>query len=64
MECKVLKPYKGMIIEKTYELKADGTIGKHSIVYTAFTEDYAVFDSKKTLMELKKEIDNYMRKLL
>ena len=33
MEVKLLKPYKGMEIEKSYELKADGTIKKDTIIY-------------------------------
>ena len=33
MESKMLKPYKGMNIEKSYELSADKTIKKDSIVY-------------------------------
>lgn len=59
MECKVLKPYKGMEIEKSFDLKADGTIRKDTVVYTAYTTEGGLFDASKTLAELKKKIDNY-----
>lgn len=58
---KVLKPYKGFIIEKTWETKADGTIKKDTIIYTAYTKDGGVFDGKSNLAELKKEIDKYTK---
>ena len=61
MECKVLKSYKGMTIEKSYKLKADGTIKKDTIIYTAYTEDGGVFDGDNTLAELKKKINDYRR---
>lgn len=61
MEYKSLKPYKGMEIEKSYEIKADGTIKKDTIIYTAYTENDGVFDGAKTLAELKKKIDNYVK---
>lgn len=63
MEVKLLKPYKRFEIEKSYELKADGTIRKNTIVYTAFgdDEDNALFDAAKTLLELKKKIDAYWK---
>ena len=59
MESKMLKPYKGMEIEKSYDLKADGTIKKDSIVFTAYDTEGNLFDGAKTLSELKKKIDEY-----
>ena len=61
MESKMLKPYKGMEIEKSYDLKADGTIKKDSIVFTAYDTEGNLFDGAKTLSELKKKIDEYSR---
>jgi hypothetical protein len=61
MKVKLLKPYKGFEIEKSYELKADGTIKKDTIVYTAYSEDGGLFDAAKTLPELKKKIDAYLK---
>lgn len=61
MKVKLLKPYKGLEIEKSYETKADGTIKKDTIVYTAYAEeDGGLFDGAKTLSELKKKIDTYL----
>ena len=60
MESKTLKPYKGFTIEKSWKEHPDGT--KHNIVYTAYTEDgNGIFDAAKTLSELKKKIDGYMK---
>lgn len=63
MTSKVLKPYKGFQIEKSYEEKADGTIKKDTIVYTAYTDDddNALFDAANTLADLKKKIDDYLK---
>lgn len=62
MESKVLKPYKGFIIEKSWETKTDGTIKKDTILYTAYTEnENSVYDAKPNLAELKKEIDCYSK---
>ena len=33
MESKMLKPYKGMAIEKSYDLNADKTIKKNSVKF-------------------------------
>ena len=61
MKVKCLKPYKGFNIEKSYEEKADGTIKKDTIIYTAYTDNgYGLFDAAKTLSELKKKIDDYV----
>lgn len=58
MESKLLKPYKGFIIEKSWEEYPDGS--KHKIVYTAYIDDgNCVFDAAKTLPELKEKIDEY-----
>lgn len=60
MESKLLKSYKGFTIEKSCEEWPDGS--KHNIVYTAYTEDgNSIFDAAKTLSELKKKIDKYVR---
>ena len=60
MKSKLLKSYKGFMIEKSWTECPDGT--KHDIVYTAYTEDgNGVFDAAKTLSELKKVIDGYVR---
>lgn len=63
MTVKSLRPYKGYVIEKSYEEKADGTIRKDTIIYTAYSddEDNALFDAAKTLSELKKKIDIYTK---
>ena len=61
MESKMLKPYKGMTIEKSYDLNADKTIKKDSIIYTAYDYDDNLFDASKTLSQLKRKIDNIYR---
>ena len=61
MKSKMLKPYKGMAIEKSYDLNADKTIKKDSIVYTAYDCDDNLFDASKTLSQLKRKIDNIYR---
>lgn len=61
MEVKLLKPYKGFEIEKSYETKADGTIKKDTIIYMAFDEDGGIYDAAKALSELKKKIDVYLK---
>ena len=57
----MLKPYKGMTIEKSYDLNADKTIKKDSIIYTAYDYDDNLFDASKTLSQLKRKIDNIYR---
>lgn len=60
MKSKILKPYKGFIIEKSWEEWQNGS--KHDILYTAYTEDEkGIFDAAKTLSELKKKIDRYAK---
>ena len=61
MKSKMLKPYKGMKIEKSYDLNADKTIKKDSIVYTSYDCDDNLFDASKTLSQLKRKIDNIYR---
>lgn len=61
MESRLLKPYKGFDIEKSWDTKADGTIKKDTVLYTAFTSDGDLYDAKKTLTELKKEIAGYVK---
>ena len=61
MESKLLKSYKGFMIEKSWEEYQNGT--KHNITYTAYTKDgNGIFDGAKTLLELKKKIDVYVVK--
>lgn len=59
MESKMLKPYKCMEIEKSYALKADGSINKNTVIYTAYDTEGNVFDGAKTLTQLKNKIDRY-----
>ena len=61
MECKLLKPYKGFTIAKSYELKPDGTIDKTSVCYDAYDTEGDYFNGNKNLTELKKSIDNYTK---
>ena len=62
MESKLLKPYKGFLIEKSWEEWKNGS--KHNIVYTAYTEDgNGVFDADQSLSELKKKIDQLERRI-
>ena len=61
MECKLLKPYKGFTIEKSYGLKPDGTIDKTSVCYDAYDTEGDYFNGNKNLTELKKSIDNYTK---
>ena len=60
MNGKTLKPYKGFMIEKSWEENMDGTIKKDTVLYTAYINDGdGVFDAAKSLAELKKKIDVY-----
>lgn len=60
MQDKLLKPYKGFSINKSWKEYSDGS--KHNIIYTAsIEENYGVFDAAKTLAELKRKIDIYKR---
>lgn len=59
MEEKTMKSYKGYSIQKSYDLKGNGTINKESVVYTAYDADQNLFDADVNLSALKKKIDNY-----
>lgn len=61
MEEKTMKAYKGYNIQKSYDLKGNGTIDKASIVYTAYDADGNLFDANGNLSALKKKIDNYAK---
>lgn len=57
METKLLKTYRGFSIEKSYNL----VNGKQKdIIYTAYIND-ALFDGAKSLVELKRKIDTYVK---
>lgn len=57
LDGKLLKSYNGYMIEKSWEVKPDGTIDKETIVYTAYTADgEGIVDAAKTLAELKKKL--------
>lgn len=60
LETKELKPYKGFMIEKSYD--KNKTIVKDSIIYTAYDKDGDIFDASKTLWKLKNKIDIYASK--
>ena len=38
LEGKILKPYAGFVIEKSWEVMGNGKIDKESIIYTAYTK--------------------------
>lgn len=59
MECKLLRPYRGFKIEKSWETLTDGTIRKDTIIYAAYTIDEDLFDTDETLKSLKRKIDRY-----
>lgn len=62
MEVKLLKPYRGFEIEKSYETNKDGTIKKDSVIYTAYAiEDGGLYDGAETLAELKRKINSYLK---
>lgn len=61
MEVKMLKPYKGFKIEKSFELNCNGHPIAGTGVYTAYTQDGDLFDASETLAELKKKIDAYTK---
>lgn len=62
MEVRMLKPYRGFEIEKSYETNKDGTIRKDTVIYTAYAmEGGGLYDGAKTLAELKKKIDSYLK---
>ena len=58
MGSKILKPYKGFSIEKSWEERPDGN--KHNIIYKAYMQDKKyVSETAKTLPDLKEKIDSY-----
>lgn len=60
MNDKLLKPYKGFTIEKSWEVNADGTIKKSSVVYAAYNQNGDSFDACSNLAKLKEKIDIYV----
>ena len=57
LDGKLLKSYNGYMIEKSWEVKPDGTIDKETIIYTAYTADgEGLVDAAKTLAGLKKKL--------
>ena len=54
MYSKLLKSYNGFIIEKSWEVKSDGTIDKDSVIYSAYDEDGDIVDASANLTLLKK----------
>lgn len=61
MEVKMLKPYKGFKIEKSFEVNGYGNPIAGTGVYTAYTKDDDLFDASETLVGLKKKIDMYLK---
>lgn len=53
MESKILKPYRGFNIEKSWETNLDGTIKKDTIVYTAYNNDGCLYDGDRSLAGIK-----------
>ena len=62
MEERSLKDYKGFQILKTWDLEMNGyeRFVQANVLYMAYDKDDNIFDSAKTLKELKKKIDNYV----
>lgn len=54
MESKILKPYRGFNIEKSWETNLDGTIKKDTIVYTAYNNDGCLYDGDRSLAGIKR----------
>ena len=63
MESRLLKSYKEFSIEKSWETKADGTMDKETVVYTAYTSDGNLFDAAKTLSAIIVRITLYNTEL-
>lgn len=61
MESKMLKPYKGFEIEKSFEVDSIGSPIAGTGLYTAYTKGGDLFDAAETLRELKKKIDVYTK---
>ena len=56
MESALLKSYNGFTIEKSWELKSDGTIDRDSIIYSAYDSDGDLVTASNNLITLKKEL--------
>ena len=56
MESVLLKSYNGFTIEKSWDLKSDGTIDKDSIIYSAYDSDGDLVTASNNLALLKKEL--------
>ena len=56
---KMLKPYMGMQIEKSYSLRVDGSIDNDSVIYTAYLNDGDLFHCDYSLKVLKNKIKVY-----
>ena len=56
MESVLLKSYNGFTIEKSWNLKSDGTIDKDSIIYSAYDSDGDLVTASNNLIALKKEL--------
>lgn len=52
---KMLKSYRGFLIEKSWEESFNGK--KANIIYNAFDTNGDLFDGAKTLKEIKQKID-------
>lgn len=57
MEDKLLKPYKGFSIEKSWKIALDGTMKKDSIIYTAYDDNGDTYDADKSIAGIKRKID-------
>lgn len=56
MESKLLRSYNGFTVEKSWELKSDGTVYKDSIIYSAYDSDGDLVTASNNLTSLKKEL--------
>lgn len=56
MESKLLRQYNGFTIEKSWELKSDGTIDKDSAIYSAYDSEGDLVTASSNLTSLKKEL--------
>ena len=56
MESILLKSYNGFTIEKSWDLKSDGTVDKDSVIYSAYDSDGDLLTASVDLTSLKKEL--------
>lgn len=54
MESKLLRPYNGFTIEKSWELKSDGTIDKNTVIYSAYDKDGDLVTASNKLITLER----------